>query len=56
MLNLISVLSGLMTLVLALVALIPLLGWLNWLVIPMAVVGAAIGAMSAGSHLGSIHG
>jgi hypothetical protein len=25
-----------------------LLGWANWLIIPLALVGAAIGAMAAG--------
>ena len=47
MLNLISLFIGLGTLVLALVAFIPLLGWANWVIIPMAVVGLALGAMSA---------
>ena len=47
MLNLVSILIGLVTLVLGLVAFIPLLGWMNWLVIPIGIVGAAIGAMSA---------
>ena len=47
MLNLISLFIGLGTLILALVAFIPLLGWANWVIIPMAVVGLAIGAMSS---------
>lgn len=47
MLNLISLLIGLGTLVLALVAFIPLLGWANWVIIPMAVVGLALGALSS---------
>ena len=47
MLNLVSILVGLVTLVLGLVAFIPLLGWMNWLVIPIGIVGAAIGAMSS---------
>ncbi len=47
MLNLISILLGVVTLVLALVAFVPLLGWMNWLVIPIAVVGAAVGALSS---------
>ena len=48
MLNLISICFGLLALALALVGLVPLLGWLNWMVIPLAVVGGAFGAMSAG--------
>lgn len=47
MLNIISVLIGVVTLVLGLVAFVPLLGWLNWLVIPIGVVGAAVGALSS---------
>ncbi len=47
MLNIISVLIGLVTLVLGLVAFVPLLGWLNWLVIPIGIVGAAVGALSS---------
>lgn len=44
--NLISILIGLVALVLVVLAFIPLLGWANWLIIPLAVIGAAIGAMS----------
>ena len=47
MLNLVSLLFGFVTLVFGLVAFIPLLGWMNWLVIPIGIVGAAIGAMSS---------
>lgn len=46
MANLISIIIGIVALVLAAVAFIPLLGWANWLIIPLAVVGAGIGAMS----------
>ncbi len=49
MLNLISLLIGLVTLVLALVAWVPLLGSANWIIIPIAALGAAIGAMSSGT-------
>jgi hypothetical protein len=49
MLNLISLLIGLVTLVLALVAWVPLLGSFNWIIIPIAAVGAAIGAISSGN-------
>ena len=48
MLNLISTIFGFVALVLVAVAFIPLLGWANWLIIPLAVVGAGIGAMSGG--------
>lgn len=47
MLNIVSVLIGLLVLVLALVGFVPLLGWLNWLIIPLAIVGAAVGALSS---------
>lgn len=46
MLNLISMLIGIGALAAALVAFIPFLGWANWAIIPMAVVGAALGAVS----------
>ena len=47
MLNLVSILIGVVTLALGLVAFIPLLGWMNWLVIPIGIVGAAVGALSS---------
>ncbi len=47
MLNLASILIGVITLALGLVAFMPLLGWLNWLVIPIGIVGAAVGALSS---------
>jgi hypothetical protein len=47
MLNLVSILIGLVTLALGLVAFFPLLGWMNWLVIPIGIVGAAVGALSS---------
>ena len=46
MLNLISLLIGIPALIAGIVAFTPLLGWANWLVIPFAIVGAAIGALS----------
>lgn len=46
MLNIISILIGLVTLMLGLVAFTPFLGSLNWIVIPIGIVGAAIGALS----------
>ena len=49
MLNLVSIIIGLVALVCAAVAFIPLLGWANWLIIPLALVGAGIGAMGNGN-------
>lgn len=46
MLNLLSILIGIIALPLMLIALIPFLGWVNYLVIPVAVVGLALGALS----------
>ena len=46
MLNLISLGIGGVTLVMALVAFFPLLGWANWLIVPLAVIGVAIGVLS----------
>lgn len=47
MLNLVSILIGLLVLALGLPAFLPFLGWAYWLVLPIAVVGAAIGALSS---------
>jgi hypothetical protein len=46
MLNLISILIGIVALLLAIPSAIPLLGWGNWFVLPIAVFGAGIGALS----------
>lgn len=46
MLNIASILIGFITLAAGLIAFVPLLGWLNWLVIPIGIVGAAVGALS----------
>jgi hypothetical protein len=51
MLNIVSMIIGLVALVCAAVAFIPLLGWANWVIIPLAVIGAGIGAMSS-SNMG----
>ena len=48
MLNIVSTIIGVVALVFVIIAFLPLLGWANWLVIPLAVIGAAIGAMSSG--------
>ena len=49
MFNLVSLIIGFVALISVLVAFLPLLGWLNWLIIPLAIVGAAIGVISSGT-------
>jgi len=49
MFNLVSLIIGFVALVCALIAFIPLLGWANWLIIPLAIIGAAIGLISRGT-------
>ena len=46
MLNILSILIGLVALVLVIPSTIPFLGWGNWFVLPIAVVGIAVGALS----------
>ena len=46
MLNLASLIIGIVALVFAVVAFLPLLGWANWLIIPLAIIGAAVGMAS----------
>ena len=46
MFNVVSLIIGAVALVFALIAFIPLLGWANWLIIPLAVIGAAVGMIS----------
>jgi hypothetical protein len=46
MFNIASLIIGFVALILAVVAFIPFLGWANWLIIPLAVIGAAIGMAS----------
>ena len=46
MLNVVSILIGLVALLLAIPSAIPFLGLCNWLVLPIALVGAGIGALS----------
>ena len=46
MLNLVSATIGIVALLFAAIAFLPFLGWANWLVVPLAVIGAAIGVMS----------
>ena len=47
MLNVVSIFIGVVALVLAVLAFFPLLGWANWFIIPLAVVGAGLGAISS---------
>jgi hypothetical protein len=49
MLNLVSLIIGFVALICAAVAFLPLLGWANWLIIPLAVIGAGVGALSQGT-------
>ena len=48
MFNLVSLIIGIVALLCAIVAFIPLLGWLNWLIVPLAIIGAAVGMISRG--------
>jgi hypothetical protein len=50
MLNLASILIGIVALVLAIPSAIPFFGWGNWIVLPIAVVGAGLGALSRSNH------
>ena len=54
MLNVISIIVGLVALVCAAMAFLPLLGWANWLIIPLAVIGAALGMAARGTAATSI--
>lgn len=47
MLNIASILFGLLALFMAIPSTIPFLGWGNWFVLPVALVGLALGAMSS---------
>lgn len=47
MLNLLSIVIGLFALVWALITFLPLIGALNWIIIPIAVLGLAIGVLSS---------
>ena len=51
MLNLASLIIGVVALILAVIAFLPLLGWANWLIIPLALIGAAVG-MASSSNAG----
>lgn len=47
MLNIVSILIGLVALVFAIPGLVPFFGWINWMVLPVALLGAGIGALSS---------
>jgi hypothetical protein len=49
MFNLAALIIGFVALVCAVIAFIPLLGWANWFIIPLAIIGAAIGMISRGT-------
>lgn len=48
MFNIVSLLIGLVALFLLIPAFIPPLGALNWFIVPLAVIGLAVGALSRG--------
>lgn len=50
MLNALSIVLGLIALLLAIPSAIPLLGWGNWIVLPIAILGAGLGALSSRNH------
>ncbi len=45
MLNILSLLVGAVALALGILAFLPLLGWAYWLIIPIALVGLALGVL-----------
>jgi len=49
MFNLVSLIIGFVALVCAVIAFLPFLGWANWLIIPLAIIGAAVGMISRGN-------
>jgi hypothetical protein len=49
MFNLVSLIMGFVALVCAVIAFLPFLGWANWLIIPLAIIGAAVGMISRGT-------
>ncbi len=49
MFNIASLIIGFVALIFALVAFLPLLGWANWLIVPLAILGAAVGMFSRGT-------
>jgi hypothetical protein len=49
MFNIVSLIIGFVALVCAVIAFLPFLGWANWLIIPLAIIGAAVGMISRGT-------
>ncbi|WP_114227112.1 MULTISPECIES: hypothetical protein [Sphingomonas] len=47
MFNVTAILIGLVSLVLVAIAFFPLLGWANWLILPLPIIGAGLGQLSA---------
>lgn len=47
MLNIVSLLIGLVSLVLVAIAFLPFIGALNWLILPLPIIGAGLGQLSA---------
>lgn len=47
MLNILSLLVGVVALILGIFAFFPLLGWAYWLIVPLALVGLALGQLSS---------
>lgn len=47
MLNIVSILIGIVALLLAIPSTIPFLGWGNWFVLPIALAGVGVGALSS---------
>ena len=47
MLNILSLIVGAVALLLGIFAFFPLLGWAYWLIIPIALVGLALGQLSS---------
>jgi hypothetical protein len=50
MLNILSILFGIIAFILLIPSTVPLLGWGNWIVLPIAVIGAGLGALSRSNH------
>jgi hypothetical protein len=46
MMNIASPVIGVVALIFAVIAFLPPLGWVNWLIIPLTVIGAAVGMAS----------
>lgn len=46
MLNLLSLAIGGVSLLLVLLAFIPLFGWMNWFILPLPIIGLALGVLS----------